>query len=105
MDCSDVERALLAGEPLSGPPLEEHIAGCASCRFLTSDGADVAHALAGSGAPPPPVELGALEASVARRLAAETGAVAAGRALPRLARFGLIAAVMALGAVLYFTLI
>jgi hypothetical protein len=105
MDCSDVERALLAGEPLLGKPFEEHLAGCASCRFLTSDGAGVAQALAESGGPPPVVDLGALEQGLAQRLDRERGPLAAGRALPRVARFALVAAVMALGALGYFALI
>jgi hypothetical protein len=101
MDCPDVERMVLAGEPVSGPEAEAHLAGCESCRFLVGDGAPVAQLLAGSAGRPAP-DLQLLEAAVMGSVRRERGVIASLRALPQLARFGILVATMAAVLGVYF---
>ena len=90
MDCLEIERALLAGEPVD--PALPHLQECSSCRFLVTEGGDIAQALAGGrpDADVAGVDLAALEKTVAGRLHRERGVLAWLRALPRSGRFGLV---------------
>jgi hypothetical protein len=105
IDCADIERALLDGEPLAGAEVDAHLAGCETCRFLVDDGAPVARALAGAPPPPATLDLAGLEAAVADDVAAERGPLARLRALPRLPRIALEAAVMALASLFFYVFV
>jgi hypothetical protein len=101
MDCSDVERAILAGESPSGSELHAHLSGCAGCRFLLGEGAPVARALAGSVPRAGEAELPELQLAVAESLAAERGPLGRVRALPRPARLAAIVLFALLEAVFF----
>ncbi len=46
MDCVDLRRGFLAGTPLSGATVDEHLGGCASCADLVQSGATLGRRLA-----------------------------------------------------------
>lgn len=104
MDCTDVERALIDGQPV-GEAARAHAADCETCRFLLSDGGGpLAQALAGSLPPAPAVDLEALRADVVAGVRAERGPVAAIRSWPRAARLVVAAVVMAAGALFFYVM-
>ena len=89
MDCSDIERALLAGETPSGPDLEAHTAGCESCRYLVNGGAPVAQALGQGGAgaaAPTAANLAFMEGRILADIQSDEGWLARLRERSRLVR-------------------
>jgi hypothetical protein len=104
LDCSQIQRALLAGEAHKGPELDAHLAGCESCRFLMGDGVPVAQALGrGSAGVALPAELGLLEARVLSEIAAEKGWLTRLRERPRLVRMAPLIVLLALEALFMAT--
>jgi hypothetical protein len=98
MDCVSIEDRVLRGEPIDAAEagVRDHLADCASCRFILEEGRDVARALAAGSPRPEALELASLERQLHLRVEAERGVLAWARALPRTLRLAMVAALIAL---------
>ncbi len=98
--CADIEDALLGGRAFSGPEVEGHLSGCASCRELLGSESEVGGSLRASFPDAPPGalhEVRGLFEAIARDVEAERGPRAFLRSrTTRVQRLGLTA--IALGA-------
>jgi hypothetical protein len=73
MDCTQVERLVLSGDPVNSPEIERHLAECPACRELASDGGTLARLLASAEAQPTDPAPAPSYAAVQSLLAKERG--------------------------------
>src|SRR5262249_38752681 len=103
MDCAEIERELIAGQPVTGAAAEGHLASCPACRYLVAEGAPIVPALANGEKGAGGGDLAALEAAVIEDARAGRGPLARVREMPRALRFLMLAVLIGLEALLMFT--
>jgi predicted anti-sigma-YlaC factor YlaD len=102
MECADVERTWIEGNPI-GAEIRAHLDACEACRALAEDDAGTARALAATASGGASVDFGDLEAAVAQAIAGERTVVARARAWSRPARVAAIGALVLAEAAFFAT--